>query len=125
MKNKKIDKYELLKSAIINDMVDRGTWRVIDEHLIDEYIQLVIVADQCAETIKKRGIFYMDERNVERTNPAIRTLNATTSSVNAMAKTLGIGPYSRKLTTGTEQPAQKEVTKVSQLRPIERAKRTN
>jgi P27 family predicted phage terminase small subunit len=122
MRKKKQDKYELLKISIIQDMSDRNTWRDVDDHLIDEYIQLVVVADKCAETIKKRGIFFEDERGVERTNPAIRTLNATTSSINAMAKTLGIGPYSRKLTSGVEQPKQQVQTKASMLRHIQRKK---
>jgi P27 family predicted phage terminase small subunit len=122
MRKKKQDKYELLKISIIQDMSDRGTWREVDNHLIDEYLQLIVVADKCAETIEKRGIFFEDERGVERTNPAIRTLNATTSSINAMARTLGIGPYSRKLTTGEVQQKQQVETKASMLRPLERRK---
>ena len=115
MARRKKDKYDLLKSSIIADMEDRGTWRGVDEHLVDEYIQLIKVCEKCSETITEKGIFYEDERGMSRTNPAIRTLNATTSSINALARTLGIGPYSRKLTTGTDQKKPKAETRASML----------
>ena len=108
-----------LKKYIVDDLKERGTYHTVDGHLVDEYVGLVMLAKQLRENIAERGIFYHDERDVERTNPAIRTLNATESSINSLAKLLGIGPYARKLTTGgTSKNEKKKDVAAALLRPI-------
>lgn len=106
-----------LKTSIISDLNDRGLWREIDEHLVDEYIEFIALAKWQRKELRKKGLVYKDERGVERTNPLLRSINSTESSINSLAKTLGIGPYSRKLVSGADTKDTGKPTKVSKLRP--------
>lgn len=109
-----------LKKQVITDLKERGTWREIDEHLVDEYCEFVALGKWQRKELRERGLMYEDERGVERANPLLRSINSTESSINQLAKTLGIGPYSRKLSTGSDPKENRSVTKVSQLRPRQR-----
>jgi phage terminase small subunit len=120
------DKYATLKAEIIQDMESRNAYKSVDEHLVDSYLSQLKIIDSLLEEISDTGVTTEGQRQAETVaNPALVRLPSLQSGLLQTAKILGIGPYSRKLTTGTEQPAQKEVTKVSQLRPIERTKKTN
>ena len=114
-----------LKRAIIKDMKDRGVYNPVDDHLIDLYVaQKSIVDDLMAELEDGEVVGDAAGRNSETVaNPALVRLPSMLAALNQMAKLLSIGPYSRKLTTGSEQKKPETQTKASMLRPIDRSKK--
>ena len=117
------DKYTKLRRAIIKDMKDRHTYKAIDEHLIDNYIRLNRVVDNILDAIEASTVVVEGARSGEDVvNPALVRLPSVESALLSAAKTLGIGPYSRKLTTGAESKLKKPKTVVSELRPLNHKK---
>ena len=45
MPRKKADKYDLLKSSLVDEMKERNTYKPTDEHLIDNYISQLKIID--------------------------------------------------------------------------------
>ena len=123
MAAKKKDKYDKLRYEIVKDMQSRNTYKAIDEHLIDNYIRLYRVVDNILDSIEASSVIVEGARSGEDVvNPALVRLPSVESALLSAAKTLGIGPYSRKLTTGTESTTKKPNTVVSQLRPFNHTK---
>jgi len=123
MPRKKADKYDLLKASILQEMQDRSAYKDVDEHLVDNYIsQLKLVDLSIAEIDNKVLTDSARDDGGTVANPALVRLPALQSGLIQMAKLLGIGPYSRKLTTGEVQQKPQVETKASMLRPLERRK---
>ena len=123
MPRKKADKYDLLKASILQDMQDRSAYKDVDEHLVDNYISQLKLVDLTIAEIDNKVV--TDSARYDGgtvANPALVRLPALQSGLIQMAKLLGIGPYSRKLTTGEVQQKQQVQTKASMLRPLERRK---
>jgi phage terminase small subunit len=120
----KKNRIKTLKEIITEDMQERGVYSSIDEHLIDLYVSQKEIIDDLVEQVKE-GEVVEDAagRNSETVaNPAMVRLPSMISALNQLGKSLSIGPYSRKLTTGTEKQKQQVQTKASMLRPLERRK---
>jgi len=123
MPRKKADKYDLLKASILQEMQDRSAYKDVDEHLVDNYIsQLKLVDLSIAEIDNKVLTDSARDDGGTVANPALVRLPALQSGLIQMAKLLGIGPYSRKLTTGEVQQKPQVETKASMLRPLDRRK---
>jgi phage terminase small subunit len=122
MPRKKADKYDLLKSSLVDEMKERNTYKPTDEHLIDNYISQLKIIDAVLNEIGSDVVTEGARGSETVANPALVRLPALQSGLIQMAKTLGIGPYARKLTSGVEQPKQQVQTKASMLRPIQRKK---
>jgi phage terminase small subunit len=123
MPRKKADKYDLLKASLIEEMKERSSYKDSDEHLVDNYIsQLKLIDLTIAEIDNKVVTDSARDDGGTVANPALVRLPALQSVLIQMAKLLGIGPYSRKLTTGTEKQKQQVQTKASMLRPLDRRK---
>ena len=123
MPRKKADKYDLLKASLIEEMKERSSYKDSDEHLVDNYInQLKLIDLTIAEIDNKVVTDSARDDGGTVANPALVRLPALQSGLIQMAKLLGIGPYSRKLTTGEVQQKQQVETKASMLRPLERRK---
>jgi len=122
MPRKKADKYNLLKSSLVDEMKERNTYKPTDEHLIDNYISQLKIIDAVLNEIGDEVVTDGARGSETVANPALVRLPALQSGLIQMAKTLGIGPYARKLTSGVEQPKQQVQTKASMLRPIQRKK---
>lgn len=123
MPKNKADKYDLLKASLLQEMQDRSAYKDIDEHLLDNYIsQLKLVDALIAEVGSDVVVDGARGGGEIVANPALVRLPALQSGLIQMAKLLGIGPYSRKLTTGEVQQKQQVQTKASMLRPLERRK---
>jgi phage terminase small subunit len=123
MPRKKADKYDLLKVSLIEEMKERSSYKDSDEHLVDNYInQLKLIDLTIAEIDNKVVTDSARDDGGTVANPALVRLPALQSGLIQMAKLLGIGPYSRKLTTGEVQQKQQVETKASMLRPLERRK---
>jgi phage terminase small subunit len=123
MPRKKADKYDLLKVSLIEEMKERSSYKDPDEHLVDNYIsQLKLIDLTIAEIDNKVVTDSARDDGGTVANPALVRLPALQSGLIQMAKLLGIGPYSRKLTTGEVQQKQQVQTKASMLRPLERRK---
>jgi phage terminase small subunit len=123
MPRKKADKYDLLKVSLIEEMKERSSYKDSDEHLVDNYIsQLKLIDLTIAEIDNKVVTDSARDDGGTVANPALVRLPALQSVLIQMAKLLGIGPYSRKLTTGEVQQKQQVETKASMLRPLERRK---
>lgn len=123
MPRKKPDKYALLKKSIIEEMQSRGAYKDVDEHLIDLYVSQSKIVDALLVEIEGDGVTTEGARNAETVaNPALVRLPSLQSGLLATAKMLGIGPYSRKLTTGEAQQKKTAPTKASMLRPLKRGK---
>jgi len=122
MPRKKADKYDLLKSSLVDEMKERNTYKPTDEHLIDNYISQLKIIDAVLNEIGDEVVTDGARGSETVANPALVRLPALQSGLIQMAKTLGIGPYARKLTSGVEQPKQQVQTKASMLRPIQRKK---
>jgi phage terminase small subunit len=122
MPRKKADKYDLLKSSLVDEMKERNTYKPTDEHLIDNYISQLKIIDAVLDEIGDEVVTDGARGSETVANPALVRLPALQSGLIQMAKTLGIGPYARKLTSGVEQPKQQVQTKASMLRPIQRKK---
>ena len=122
MPRKKADKYDLLKSSLVDEMKERNTYKPTDEHLIDNYISQLKIIDAVLNEIGDEVVTDGARGSETVANPALVRLPALQSGLIQMAKTLGIGPYARKLTSGVEQPKQQAQTKASMLRPIQRKK---
>jgi phage terminase small subunit len=123
MPRKKADKYDLLKVSLIEEMKERSSYKDSDEHLVDNYIsQLKLIDLTIAEIDNKVVTDSARDDGGTVANPALVRLPALQSGLIQMAKLLGIGPYSRKLTTGEVQQKQQVQTKASMLRPLERRK---
>jgi phage terminase small subunit len=105
-------------------MKERSSYkRCVDEHLVDNYIsQLKLVDALIAEVGNTVVTDSARDDGGTVANPALVRLPALQSGLIQMAKLLGIGPYSRKLTTGEVQQKQQVQTKASMLRPLERRK---
>jgi phage terminase small subunit len=120
----KKNRIKTLKEIITEDMQDRGVYSPIDEHLIDLYVSQKEIIDDLVEQVKE-GEVVEDAagRNSETVaNPAMVRLPSMISALNQLGKSLSIGPYSRKLTTGAEKQKQQVETKASMLRPLDRRK---
>jgi phage terminase small subunit len=120
----KKNRIKTLKEIITEDMQERGVYSSIDEHLIDLYVSQKEIIDDLVEQVKE-GEVVEDAagRNSETVaNPAMVRLPSMISALNQLGKSLSIGPYSRKLTTGIEKQKQQVQTKASMLRPLERRK---
>ena len=116
-------KYAKLRKQIVADMKERGAYREVDEHLIDLYINQIETIDGLQAEIDGDGVVTKGERGSEFVaNPALVRLPSAQAQLNSMQKTLGIGPYGRKLTTSQDVQKPKTETKVSQLRPRSRNK---
>jgi len=123
MPRKAQDKYKKLKSSIVRDMKRRNAYSAVDDHLIDNYVSLCKTLDALLDSVNAGEVVTEGARSGEDVaNPALVRLPSVTSSVLAMAKTLGIGPYSRKLITGQQDTKKKEITKASVLRPFNHKK---
>ena len=122
MPRKKAYKYNLLKSSLVDEMKERNTYKPTDEHLIDNYISQLKIIDAVLNEIGDEVVTDGARGSETVANPALVRLPALQSGLIQMAKTLGIGPYARKLTSGVEQPKQQVQTKASMLRPIQRKK---
>lgn len=122
----KTDQYTTLRATILQEMKERGTYREADGHLLDSYINLCRIVAELQAEVDSTGTLAEGQRGSEVvTNPALVRLPSLISAQLQTAKMLGVGPYSRKLTTGNQEQAKKEETIVSQLRPIERKTKTN
>jgi phage terminase small subunit len=123
MPRKKADKYDLLKVSLIEEMQERSSYKDSDEHLVDNYIsQLKLIDLTIAEIDNKVVTDSARDDGGTVANPALVRLPALQSGLIQMAKLLGIGPYSRKLTTGEVQQKQQVQTMASMLRPLDRRK---
>ena len=122
MARKKLTRYDKLKQSIIADMKERHSYSSVDDHQIDVYINLVRLVDELMDSID--SVVAEGGRSGEPVaDPALVRLPAMQSSVLATARNLGIGPYSRKLISGTKKDKPKVATTASMLRPIDRSKK--
>ena len=122
MRKSKKDKYENLKTLIIEDLKSRGSYKDVDEHIVDDYISLKKIIDNLLTLVESEGVTVDGARGVEEVaHPALVRLPSAQSQLLSIQKQLGIGPYGRKLTTGaTDNKKTKVENSAALLRPIVR-----
>ena len=124
MPRRKKTEWDKLGDSLKADLVERGSYREgVDDHLIASYVaQAKLVKDLYAE-IEGDLVTEGKRQDEPVANPALVRLPSAISGLVQLAKTLGVGPYGRKLTTGSDSKKKPTAqTSAAMLRPINHRK---